>query len=83
MLIKNIRMVLTDEQRKERYNAYQREYQRRKYNSNLEYAEKRKKQVLEKYGSITTEQKEKRNEYAKLYYQKKKELAKISRDPEI
>jgi hypothetical protein len=43
------------------------------YQTNAEFAERRKKQILEKYASITPEEKERRNNYSKLYYQKKKE----------
>jgi len=66
-------MKLTDEERRANHNAYQREYQRNRYQTNLEYAERRKKQILEKYALITPEEKERRNNYSKLYYQRKKE----------
>jgi hypothetical protein len=66
-------MKLTDEERRAKHNAYQREYQRKLYQNNPEHAEKRKKQILENYALITPEQKARRNEYAKLYYQRKKE----------
>jgi hypothetical protein len=66
-------MVLTEEERRVKHNAYQREYQRKLYQSNPEYAEKRKKQIMDRYALITTEEKQRRNEYGKQYYRRKKE----------
>jgi hypothetical protein len=66
-------MVLTEEERRVKHNAYQREYQRKLYQSNPEYAEKRKKQIMDRYALITPEEKQRRNNYAKEYYHRKKE----------
>lgn len=58
---------------KEQYNAYHREYQRKLYQQNQEYKEKRKKEILEKYHSTITEEKRKiLCDRAKAYYQRKK-----------
>jgi len=71
-------MVLTDEERRAKQIIYQREYQREyqknKYHADPEYAENKKRQVLERYALLTQEQKEKRNNYAKDYYRKRKQL---------
>jgi hypothetical protein len=58
---------------KDQYNAYHREYQKKLYQSDPEYKEKRKKQILDKYHSTITEERRKvLCERSKAYYQRKK-----------
>ena len=58
---------------KEQYNAYHREYQKKLYQSDQEFKEKRKKQILDKYHATITEERRKvLCERAKAYYYRKK-----------
>ena len=75
-------MKLTDEEKRSKHNAYQKEYQRKLYQSNEEHRKKRINQILNNYALITPEEKERRNNYSKLYYQKKKlEKDQILKEP--
>ena len=66
--------VVKKQIRRPAYNEYHKNYQNDKYQNDPDFAEQKRKKILERYHStISDEVKEKRNAYAREYYQRKKE----------
>lgn len=62
--------------RKPAYNEYHKNYQNQKYINDPEFAEQKKKKILERYhATINDEIKQKRNAYAREYYRRKKAIS--------